>query len=189
MSRDSTSKTAPLEPNPCTRGPGYGCHIHVVIVLCTNYYYIYVLAMTVSSPSNSPFPPMAGTKTTTRRCTGEDAPKSKLPLYLAAWGKSWPDCRLAIIYIAVMNLKFHCEVVEVLFRPDCWIGNIVTRDDCHTQAIIALGTLPALLSLPPSPGTDIQAETAVSLTQIQALLLTSCRSLKLLSPIRWPSMP
>lgn len=57
-------------------------------------------------------------------------------------------------------------------------GDIVTGDDFYTQAIIALGALPALLSLLSSPDADIRAEacwtvsniTAGSSTQIQAVI-------------------
>ena len=43
-----------------------------------DYYYVYVLETTVTSPSDSPSPPMARTKTTARRCTGEDAPRKQI---------------------------------------------------------------------------------------------------------------
>lgn len=57
-------------------------------------------------------------------------------------------------------------------------GDIVTGDDFYTQAIIALGALPALLSLLSSPDADLRAEacwtvsniTAGSSTQIQAVI-------------------
>jgi hypothetical protein len=54
----------------------------------------------------------------------------------------------------------------VLFQPDCWIGDIITRDDWHTQAVIALGALPALLSLP--------VTTFAPITQTESLCPRMC---------------